>query len=568
MPMKFLSAMRKPSYAIALILLVVVSFLIGYWISPRREESKTSASGRRILYYHDPMHPAYKSDKPGIAPDCGMQLEPVYAEDDSEGETTDKDGPPSLPAGTVRVSPEKQQIIGVQVGEVERSSGLRTVRLLGRVAVDETRIYRLNAATDGWIRETPANSTGSLVKKDEVLATYYAPEFLGAEQAYFYALNALDRFRASGNETPEQISQTDISTRQAGDTLRNLGMGEVQLKELVRTRQSTQNIELRSPVTGFVLVRNVSPGQRFERGIELYRIADLNSIWILADTFENEAQYFRPGVQARVTLPNQGRTFVATVSEVLPQFDPATRTLKIRLEADNPGYVLRPDMFVDVELPVKLPAGLSVPADAVLDSGLKKTVFIDRGKGYFEPRTVETGWRYGDQVEIVKGLAPGERIVVSGNFLIDSESRMKLAAAGLYGDLSKDPVCGMDVAEGKARAAGKTSEYRGKTYFFCSDHCKDQFQHEPARYLKQEIASLSPSLAAGQKKEPKTQAAVAHKDPVCGMDVDEREANAAGLKSEYRGKTYYFCAAHCKQDFDKDPERYLAKRTSGEAPPQ
>jgi Cu(I)/Ag(I) efflux system membrane fusion protein len=563
-PMKFLSAMRKPSYAVVLTLLVVVSFLIGYRISPRREESKTSASGRRILYYHDPMHPAYKSDKPGIAPDCGMQLEPVYADDGSEGETADKDDRPALPPGTVHVSPEKQQTIGVRVGQVEESSGLRTVRLLGRVAVDETRIYRLNTATDGWVRETSSNSTGSLVKKDEVLATYYAPEFLGAEQAYFYALNSLDRFRAAGKETSEQIALTQISTQQAGDSLRNLGMGEAQLQELARTRQSTQNIELRSPVTGFVLVRNVSPGQRFERGIELYRIADLSRVWILADTFENEAQYFQPGVHARVILPNQRRAFVATVSEVLPQFDPATRTLKIRLEADNPGYVLRPDMFVDVELPVKLPAGITVPADAVLDSGLKKTVFVDRGNGYFEPRTVETGWRYGDQVEVVKGLARGERIVVSGNFLIDSESRMKLAAAGLYGNLNKDPVCGMDVSESKARASGQTFEHRGQTYYFCSEPCKTRFQQDPNRYLKQPPNANPSSAASGSKKESTKPKAAIHKDPICGMDVNESEATAAGLKTEYRGKTYYFCAAHCKQEFDKDPGRYAAQKASGE----
>jgi YHS domain-containing protein len=163
---------------------------------------------------------------------------------------------------------------------------------------------------------------------------------------------------------------------------------------------------------------------------------------------------------------------------------------------------------------------------------------------------------------IVKGLAPGERIVVSGNFLIDSESRMKLAAAGLYGNLSKDPVCGMDVAESKAKAAGRMSEYHGRTYFFCSDHCKEQFQEDPPRYLKQEIASLAPSMAAGEKKAPTARSAATQKDPVCGMDVDAGEAKAAGLKSEYRGKTYYFCNEHCKKDFDKDPQRYVSQKSA------
>jgi YHS domain-containing protein len=166
----------------------------------------------------------------------------------------------------------------------------------------------------------------------------------------------------------------------------------------------------------------------------------------------------------------------------LPQFDGTTRTLKVRLEADNPGFVLRPDMFVDVELPMMLPPAIVVPADAVVDSGAKKTVYMAKDDGIFEPRRVETGWRAGDQVEIVKGLMPGERIVVSGTFLIDSESRMKAAAAGIYGESSEDPVCGVDVDQSKARASGLTSDFRGQTYYFSSADCKNRFDMEPQKH--------------------------------------------------------------------------------------
>ena len=195
-----------------------------------------------------------------------------------------------------------------------------------------------------------------------------------------------------------------------------------------------------APTPSFIIARNVSPGQRFEKGTEWYRLADLSQVWILADLYENEAEYIRPGEKVQVTYPYQKRNFQATVSQVLPQFDPTTRTLKVRLEMANPDFALRPDMFVDVEFPITLPPAISVPVDAVLDSGLKKTVFIERGDGYFEPRQVETGWRLGDRVQVLNGLQPGEKIVVSGNFLIDSESRMKLAAAGMYGEVSQDPV--------------------------------------------------------------------------------------------------------------------------------
>jgi YHS domain-containing protein len=242
-----------------------------------------------------------------------------------------------------------------------------------------------------------------------------------------------------------------------------------------------------APVDGFVLARNVSPGLKFDRGAEWYRIADLGQVWILADVFENEAQYLHPGVRARVSLPNQSKTFLARVSEVLPQFDAATRTLKVRLEAGNPGYLLRPDMFVDVELPISFPPTIAVPVDAVLDSGPKKTVFVERGEGFFEPREVETGWRFGDRVQIVKGLAAGERIVVAGNFLIGSESRLKEAAAGMYAPV-KDVVCGMEVDQGKAEAAGKMSKHGGKTYYFCSEQCKRKFEANPDSYLKKAAA--------------------------------------------------------------------------------
>ncbi len=329
-------------------------------------------------------------------------------------------------ARTFMVAPEQQQLIGVRIGEVEQGETVFTRRVPGRVAVDETRLYRLTMAVDGWVQQIFPVTTGSLVRKDQPLLSYYSPEFLGSIQAYFYALGALDRYQASGTENAAQIALTNANIQQAADSLRNLGMGELQIEELRRTRQSTKRILVRAPANGFVIARNVFPGQRLERGAELYRIADLDRVWILADAFEKEADALPPGWIATVSVPGQDRSFKAQVSGTLPQFDPATRTLKIRLEASNLRYLLRPDMFVDVELPVRLPSALTVAASAVLDSGLAKTVFVDRGNGTFERRTVETGWRMGDRVEILRGLAAGERVAVAGTFLLDSESRMRL----------------------------------------------------------------------------------------------------------------------------------------------
>ncbi len=438
--------MKKLVTVFLLLTVVVGSFLIGAWYN-RRE--------------------AGKGKSPGVTS--------LQAREESENDAS------SMPPGTVRITPERQQAIGVRLGPVEKKGVTHILRVLGRVAPDETRTYRILAAADGWILEAFNNPTGTLVKKDEVLASVYVPEILTAERNYLVWLLAQDRALLSKN--PQQASQWD-KKQQYVETLQKLGMGDIQIEEITRTRELAQAILIRAPTTGFVSVRNVSPTQRFEKGNELFRIADLSRVWIVADLFENESRYLQPGKNVKVSLPQEGTTFQAKVSHTLPQFDPVTRTLKFRLEADNPGYVLKPDMFVDLELPISLPSVIAVPADAVLDSGLKKTVFVDRGSGFFEPREVETGRRMGNRVEITKGLKPGEQIAVSGNFLIDSESRLELAAAGMVGTLSKDPVSGVDVSINKAEKAGRKRSYKGMNYYFSSDESKEQFDKNPDRYTK------------------------------------------------------------------------------------
>jgi RND family efflux transporter MFP subunit len=343
----------------------------------------------------------------------------------------------ALPAGAVEISPEKQQIIGIRTAIVEKKADLHTLRALAKVAVDDRKVHVINSAATGWVRQVSPITVGSFVRKDQPVAIFYSPEFLAAEQSYFYALNALERFSEEEPENLNQLSITKANIRQYSDTLRNLGMGEKQIEKIGEARQFTDMIEVASPTAGIVISRTVYAGQRFERGTEFFKIADLSSVWIFADTFENEAQYLRPGATVKIVHPHLKKTFQARVSADLPQFDPASRTLKVRLEAANPGYVLRPDMFVDVELPLKMPSAIVIPAEAVIFSGTKKTVFVDLGNGYFEPREVQTGWRLGNKVEITKGLKPGERIVISGNFLIDSES--KLRGVGLGSPQSATP---------------------------------------------------------------------------------------------------------------------------------
>jgi Cu(I)/Ag(I) efflux system membrane fusion protein len=274
-----------------------------------------AAGERRILHYRCPMHPGYTSDRPGKAPCCGMELEPVYA-----GGAEPAGAAP--PRGAVAVSAERQQLIGVELGRAERRALTHLVRTSARGTADETRIYRVTAATPGWIEQTLGNSVGSLVKKDEALATFTAREFLAAQQAFLYALDAKDRFTKQG-AGEAQLASTNTQVQAAVENLRNLGMSQFQIDELARTRQRANTVTIRAPADGFIVTRNVSPGQRFEPGDEFYVVADLRAVWIVADVFQDEARFIRPGMPVRVHVPGQDRQFDARVGRILPSSTPS-----------------------------------------------------------------------------------------------------------------------------------------------------------------------------------------------------------------------------------------------------
>lgn len=417
--------MRKVITAGLIGLLMIGSYVLGRRHSAPATET---ASSRRILYWVDPMHPDYKSDHPGTAPDCGMALEPVYA--DSVGSPS---ATVAVPPGAVAIDPAAQRLVGIRVATPERTSGAHSVRFLGRVVPEDTRTYRVNAGMDGFVRETFNDSIGELVKRDQKLATSYVADTLSVASGFLAATTgmpgAVGKDGARTVPYPGAVSKQGVSSVQGyTDRLRNLGLSEAQIQQMAENRQLPETVNIVSPADGFILARNISPGQHFERSTEFYRIADLSQVWIVADVFGRDAQNIRPGAVARVTLPDHRGTFSARVSDVLPQVDPETRVLKLRLEANNPGFALRPDMFVDVELPVSGSAGLTVPQDAVIDSGHEQRIFVERSTGVFEPRRVQIGWRSGDRVEIVDGLKEGERVVVEGTFLVDSESRLKQTA--------------------------------------------------------------------------------------------------------------------------------------------
>ncbi len=452
--------------------MVLLGFLAGFWYrggQPGTSAAANPSKGRTVLYWHDPMHPAYKSDKPGIAPDCGMQLEPVYVDEDSSLPRT-----PPGPPGTVVVDASRRQAIGVRLAVAEKRAPTQKIRLPGRVVVDETRIYRLFASSDGWMRDISPYGPGSIVARDELLATYTSRDILTPQRAYIYGLQTRDRNKPD-QSTAEQNQAIEMQIRNAEEGLVTLGVSETQIKELARTRTATALMQVRAPECGIILARNVSRGLRIDRSAELYRLADIRRVWVLADVYAGQADQIPRG--GRSWVHSNGHVLPGEISESLPLFDANTRTLKVRLEVENPGYRLRPDMFVDVELALALPEAVTVPLDAVIDSGLRKIVYVASGNDQFEPREIETGWRSSDRVAVTRGLKAGERIVAAGNFLIDSESRLRQAAPPPAPP--RDPVCGMQADP----AGGPRSEYKSKTYFFCSPDCKREFENNPDRFV-------------------------------------------------------------------------------------
>src|SRR5260370_380420 len=277
-----MQAMKKALVAVLIVAAVASSYMLG-----RKHPQPKLSAGRRVLYYVDPMHPAYKSEKPGIAPGGGMEVEPVCG--DEPGQPAEATTSSSvMPTGSISLNSEKQGLIGLRTVPVERSKGSRTVRLLGRVAADDTRVHRVGAGLEGWVQATFDDSVGTQVKKDQRLATYYSRELWSAEQSYL-----------AGTYTPsptvkDTSRDNSLGVQNVTDRLRNLGLTEAQMREISTSRKASGTSCFVSPIDGFILSRTIASGEKFENGMEFNRIAALGEAWTIAEVFETEAAYFRP----------------------------------------------------------------------------------------------------------------------------------------------------------------------------------------------------------------------------------------------------------------------------------
>jgi RND family efflux transporter MFP subunit len=335
-----------------------------------------------------------------------------------------------VPEGAIQISPERQQLIGVQYGEAAYKSVSRTLRVVGRLAYDETKITRIHPKIEGWVEQVFVDFTGKQVRKGEPLLSLYSPDLLQTQQEFLLARRGRDEL--SGSPFREAVAGSESLYQAARKRLELWDVSEEQIRELEKTGKPSRALTLYAPGDGFVLARNAYPKQRVTPDTELYAIADLSSVWVLADIYEYEAAEVRIGQAATVTLSYlPGRAYRGKVNYIYPQLDNTTRTLKARIEVSNPGFTLKPDMYANVELKVDHGRRVVVPQEAVMDSGAEQTVFVAHEGGYFEPRKVILGAKVDNEYIVLGGLKAGERVVTSANFLIDSESKLKSAAGGM-----------------------------------------------------------------------------------------------------------------------------------------
>jgi len=375
----------------------IISYLLAMLLAPVPASSAENGE-REILYWVAPMDANYRRDKAGKSP-MGMELVPVYADE------AGSDG------SSVTIAPEVIQNLGIRTAVAERSRLWRSIDTVGYVDFDESKVSHIHLRTEGWIEHLAVHSEGDRIRKGEKLLELYSPELVNAQSEFVQAL-------AGGNRSLIQASQERLSA---------LGIPAEQIKTLKKSRKVNQNIVIRAPQDGVVSNLAVRHGMFIKPDKQVMSLADLSSVWLVAEIFERQADWVKVGQTAEVSLAFlPGHTWEGQVEYIYPSLDPKTRTLKARLRFPNPDEALKPNMYANV----KIYGGAKddvvvIPVEALIRTGREERVVIALGDGRFESRTVTAGIESGDWVAIIEGIQPGDRVVTSGQFLIDSEASLK-----------------------------------------------------------------------------------------------------------------------------------------------
>lgn len=408
--------------------IVAVVFLILLYVSFRERAAKETHEGHGT-------QEQTKGEGPGMG---GMAMESMEKEEKTA----------EAPPGTVEISPERQQLIGVKMGKAERKHVEKVIRTTGRVDYDEKRVVTISPKVGGWVEELYVDFTGVSVKKGDPLLTVYSPELVSTQEEYLVALRAKGDLVKS--PFPEVAASGQFLAESAKRRLQLWDISEEQIKALEESGQPRKTLTLYSPYEGVVLEKMVYKGMNMMPGMTLFKLVDLSVVWIYADIYEYELPHFRLGQPATIRLPYiPGEAFTGKVVYIYPSLDPKTRTAKVRFEIPNPNGKLKLEMYADVSFKMDMGNMLVVPEGAIINTGVRQVAIVHRGSGRFEPREVKVGMKTDGYYEVTNGLSPGEQVVTSANFLIDSESKFKEAIGGMGGMAGMK----MEPAPGKEKRA-------------------------------------------------------------------------------------------------------------------
>ncbi len=424
----------KRSVSVLILIIIIIAglgiFTGKYILSPVKMEANTEKNERRVLFYRHPMNPTVTSPTPK-KDEMGMDYIPVYEE-----ETED------VP-GTVRISPEKIQKIGVKSARAKVRSLKRTIRTVGRIDHDEARAFDINTKVGGWIEKLYVNRTDQMVSPGEMLLELYSPDLISAQEEYILAFKAGERVKDS--PYPEVKRSAESLLQAARQRLKYWDISDDQIKRLEEEGKIARTMIIYAPVHGIVTEKMVNQGMKIEPGEMLFKIIDHSNVWVYGEVYEYELPFLQLGQKARI-IPSYtpAEVYTATISHIYTHLGAIkheaggimeeARTAKIRFELANPGHKLKLGQYVNVELFIDVAINaLTVPDSAVIDTGTREVVIIDRGDGRFEPREVKVGAKGDGYYEVLKGVKVGEAVVTSANFLIDSESNLRAALSGMGG---------------------------------------------------------------------------------------------------------------------------------------
>jgi len=422
--------------AIPVALLVIAAF-VGVGLLYKNGWFRDDGGGHSRLehavqLYTCSMHPFIIKDRPGLCPICGMELIKKIDSSTGDGKQTTEQKQQADMVGQVSISPTQRVMANVATVEAKQTTMNKEINAVGIVQFDQSRQARVTAWVAGRIDRLYVDTVGSFVSKNKPVAEIYSPDLLATQQEYLLAVKSRDRLKDSPIASISHNGEGLVASAEQRLTL--FGVKESQIAALKKAGKPNIRLQIYTPLSGIVIEKMVQQGQYVNTGDVLFNIADLSRVWVEVEVYENEFPNIRIGQQVEIRSQSfPGKPFKGRVSFIYPFLDPKTRTVKVRVEMPNPGMKLKPDMFVNAVIKVPLVSVIVVPVSAVMDTGKRQVVWIESSPGVFEPRDVQVGQRTDAEVQILSGLSTGDKVAVSGGYLIDSESQLKGGGGAMPG---------------------------------------------------------------------------------------------------------------------------------------